>query len=342
MSARLTIFSDNLKHNFRLLEQQCGKASVATVVKANAYGLGFENVVPALAQAGCRTFFVNRIEEGITVRGLTDAEIFVLDTFIGTDTPDDYKKHGLIPVFSSIGALSRFPDETNIAVRFDIGFNLAGIDAREKQTVLSALSGRNVFFLMAHLSCSEQPQNEKNEKQLALFSEYAALFPQARKSLCASYGVALGERYRFDLIRAGASVYGASVLPGALPAAKLSARVGWLRHFEAGESLGYNDGTILKKSVLAACLLTGAEDGIVHKPGCFADYRGTLLPIIAPPTTNYLAVDASAVADCIRVQDEVDLFNLSYTPDRLAADAGMDVGADVLIRLKESLPRTAI
>lgn len=342
MSACLTVFSENLQHNFHLLEQQCGKAAVAAVVKANAYGLGFENVIPALTQAGCRTFFVNRIEEGLAVRRLTNAEIFVLDTFTGTDTPEDYRRHGLVPVFSSFEALSRFPEEKDIAVRLDIGFNLAGIDAREKQTVLSALSGRNVFFLMAHLSCSEQPQNEKNEKQLALFAQYAALYPNARKSLCASYGAVLGEKYRFDLVRAGASVYGASVLAGALPAAKLTAHVGWLRRFKAGESLGYNDGTILDKPMLVACLLTGAEDGIVHRPGCFVDYRGTLLPVIAPPTTNYLAADASAVADCIRVQDEVDLFNLSYTPDRLAADAGMDVGADVLIRLKESLPRTAV
>jgi len=50
------------------------------VVKADGYGLGAEFVAPALAAAGCDTFFVARLEEGIALRNvLKDARIFVLD-----------------------------------------------------------------------------------------------------------------------------------------------------------------------------------------------------------------------------------------------------------------------
>ena len=331
---KLTVFSENLKHNFHLMRRTYPDAEIAAVVKANGYGLGIENVVPPLVEAGCGTFFVNRFEEGKRVRRLTSkAAVFVLDAFVGTETLQDYKALNLTPVFSSIEALARYPQEQNIAVRLDTGFNLAGIDAFNEAAVSRALKGRSVSLLMSHLSCAERPDNLKNKEQSALFSKYAALFPDAKKSLAASFGAALGKEYRFDMIRAGAALYGSSALPDSRSVASLTTKVGWLRRFKAGESLGYNDACVLKNNALVASLPVGAGDGIVHKAGCFVRYKDALLPVLSAPTTNYLPVDASAVADRIQVGDEVALFDDVYTPDRLALDAGTEVGADVLIRL---------
>ena len=53
---------------------------MAGVVKADGYGLGAAMVAPALAEAGCDTFFVARLEEGVALRPLLPkARIFVLD-----------------------------------------------------------------------------------------------------------------------------------------------------------------------------------------------------------------------------------------------------------------------
>lgn len=331
---KLTVYPENLRYNFLLMQTACPGTEIAAVVKANGYGLGIENVVPPLAEAGCKTFFVNRLKEGLAVRRLTsEAKIYVLDAFVGSDTLQDYRAFDLTPVFSTIEALARYPDERNIAVRLDTGFNLGGMDAFDEFSVLHALKGRSVALLMSHLACAERPDNSKNKNQLALFSKYAAFFPSAKKSLSASFGAALGKEYHFDIIRAGAALYGSAALPGSRPVAKLQAPIGWLKWFRAGDSLGYNDSCLLTKKTLVASVPVGSGDGIVHKAGCFVRYKDALLPVLAAPTTNYLPVDATAVADCIRVGDEVHLFDAVYTPDRLAADAGMEVGADVLIRL---------
>ncbi len=331
---KLTVFPENLRHNFHLMQKEYSDAEIAAVVKANGYGLGLENVVPPLVEAGCETFFVNRLKEGEIVRRLTSkSKIYVLDAFIGSDTITDYQKSDLTPVFSTIEALMRYPSEPDIAVRLDTGFNLSGIDAFDERAVLRTLKGRSVSLLMSHLSCSERPKSPKNKEQLALFSKYAALFPSAKKSLSASFGAALGKEYRFDMIRAGASLYGSTVLRGSRPVAELKAVIGWLKWFQAGESIGYNDSCLLRKKTLVASIPVGSGDGIVHKSGCFVRFKDALLPVLAGPTTNYLPVDATAVADCIHTGDEVDLFDDVYTPDRLAVDAGMEVGADVLIRL---------
>ena len=57
-----------------------GPTAVAAVVKADAYGMGADTVAPALAEAGCDTFFVARLQEGVNLRKrVPRARIFVLD-----------------------------------------------------------------------------------------------------------------------------------------------------------------------------------------------------------------------------------------------------------------------
>src|ERR1700722_8354530 len=75
LSVRLGAVVDNYRTCARLAETR-----IAGVVKADAYGLGMEPVARALADAGCDTFFVARLEEGARLRPIVpDARIFVLD-----------------------------------------------------------------------------------------------------------------------------------------------------------------------------------------------------------------------------------------------------------------------
>lgn len=338
----LSVFPDALTHNFKKMAALFPETEIAAVVKANAYGLGVENVVPALDGAGCKTFFVNRLSEGICVRRHTRSAVYVLDALSVDEDADDYDRYGLIPVFSTREALSRFPDAKNIAVRADIGLNMAGIPVSDSDFWERLSRTGGVSLLIGHLSRSEDSEAAENEEQRLLFDRLASLFPKAKKSLAASYGAFLGKRYCFDMIRAGAALYGASVLPESRIAARLTARVGRLERVPAGACVGYGANGVLKKDTPVASLLCGAGDGIVHKKGCFVVFNGRRLPVLAPPTTNYLAVDASGVEDELSFGSEVDLFNESYTPDELAADAGAGTGADVLIRLNPLLKKGVV
>ena len=54
-----------LKANYNILSKRAAPAACAAVLKADAYGLGADRVGPALAEMGCRTFFVAHLGEGI-------------------------------------------------------------------------------------------------------------------------------------------------------------------------------------------------------------------------------------------------------------------------------------
>ena len=62
-ACRLTVRLGAIAENYKAFQRLAGPAAVAGVVKADAYGLGAELVAPALAAAGCDTFFVARLEE---------------------------------------------------------------------------------------------------------------------------------------------------------------------------------------------------------------------------------------------------------------------------------------
>src|SRR6202000_3363091 len=64
----LTVDLDALVANWRKLEKSAVPAECGAVIKANAYGCGIAPVTQALAQAGCKTFFVANPDEAAAAR----------------------------------------------------------------------------------------------------------------------------------------------------------------------------------------------------------------------------------------------------------------------------------
>lgn len=98
----LHIDLDALANNWRSLRAAAGGAETAAVVKANAYGIGIERAVPALARAGCETFFVAHIGEAIRARAAApDATIYVLNGLL-PGSSETYFANRLRPVLGSL------------------------------------------------------------------------------------------------------------------------------------------------------------------------------------------------------------------------------------------------
>lgn len=75
----LAVDLDRLAANWRALAALARPATCAAVVKADAYGLGALMVGPRLEAAGCRTFFVATVDEGLALRPrLQSGTLYVL------------------------------------------------------------------------------------------------------------------------------------------------------------------------------------------------------------------------------------------------------------------------
>src|SRR3954468_13056019 len=105
-AARLTVRLPAIVANYRTYRRMAGPTAVAAVVKADGYGLGAARVAPALAQAGCDSFFVARLEEAIALRKVVrQARIFVLDG-ADADAVPALVSHRLTPVLNSLGQIA--------------------------------------------------------------------------------------------------------------------------------------------------------------------------------------------------------------------------------------------
>ena len=66
--AELSVDLSAIKWNYQYLIKNLRKgAALAAVVKADAYGLGVNQIVPVLARAGCNTFFVSTLDEVLSL-----------------------------------------------------------------------------------------------------------------------------------------------------------------------------------------------------------------------------------------------------------------------------------
>jgi alanine racemase len=100
--AVMSIDLNAIVSNWRDLAAISAPSGCATVVKADAYGLGAVEISKTLEAAGCRDFFVAHLEDGMAIRRVLadDARIYVLN---GTPrgTHDDFMAAALVPVINT-------------------------------------------------------------------------------------------------------------------------------------------------------------------------------------------------------------------------------------------------
>ena len=270
--ARLTIDLDALASNRAVLEAQAWGAEVAAVVKADGYGLGAGPISRRLWAEGTRSFFVARISEGEALRTeLQDrqATIYVLDGLL-PDTADRLRASRLTPVISTWRQLEAARDVKSmvVALQVDTGMNRQGLTPSEALEVAHAPGGLKIGLLMSHLGSATDPHEPRNEQQLAVFRGVRAGFPQIPASFAASAGAFLGPAYRYDMIRAGISLYGGG--PEERPDARLkavatlTAPILDIRRIGLGDRVGYGANFTADKPMRIAVVAAGYADGVIR------------------------------------------------------------------------------
>ena len=198
LGGRLTIDLGAIQRNWKALDSVSQGALTGAVVKADAYGLGIQQVAPALAAAGAQFFFTATVDEALAVRNaVPGAHIFVLDGLY-PHAAEIYAQHRLMPCLSSLPMLEEWltlcvsrNEAIPAALHFDTGMNRLGFRLGEATIVKRMVEqlGFEPQMIMSHLACADQPLHEKNRTQLALFEAVIAQFPETPASLSNSAGM---------------------------------------------------------------------------------------------------------------------------------------------------------
>lgn len=354
-SAVLTIDLGAVAENFHRLQAAAPGSRVAAVVKANAYGLGADEVGEALWQAGCRTYFVAHEEEGVALRAtLADADILVLHGMQGRAS--EALRAGLIPVLNHQGALEGHRDRAREAARrlpaalhldtgmWRLGFSEAELAALDPAT-WDALDLR---LVMSHLACAEDPASPLNGIQRERFEQRRGLLPDAPASLANSSGIFLEPAYHYQLCRAGVALYGVNPTPGRpnpmAAVVTLEAPVLQVLEVDAHGTVGYGATFEVDKGARLATIPVGYADGYLRAASGRASARigEHVVPLAGRISMDLITLDVSAVPeDAVRPGTMARLIGGPDGLDRLAAAAGT-IGYEVLTRLGTRFARRYI
>ena len=342
--AILTIDLGALAANYRLLRDWVAPARCGAVVKADAYGLGAEQIGPALFAAGCREFFVAHLNEGIALRThLEAATIYIMHgVFPGGEA--DCLAYDLIPVINSAPQLDRWAaaGAARAVVQLDTGMARFGFP---EGALPSLPDGVKLDFVMSHLACADEPEHPANAGQLAAFTRLRAALPPAPASLVASSGIFLDRTYHHDLVRPGAALYGVAPQPGRRfglrPVIRLDAKIVQLRRVPGGTPIGYGHTARVPAPATLATIAVGYADGYLrsgsnHGAAWFGD---TALPILGRVSMDSIVLDATALPDgALQEGSLVELIGPHRDVDAVAADAGT-IGYEVLTSLGQRYQR---
>jgi alanine racemase len=351
-TALLTIDVDAVAANWRQLRDIVGpQTEVAGVVKADCYGLGAERIAPALAKAGCRTFFVATLDEGISLRKVLPkgAAILVLSGPL-PGTCADFIEHRLTPVLNSpeqIDQWAGYAAATEAvldgALHLDTGMSRLGLDSEAVTRFAedkSLLAGIKPVLVMSHMACADEQGHGKNSEQLAAFTLLARhLDLPARKSLGASSTIFLGPGYHFDLVRPGMALYGLNPVPGhanpMAPVVRLQARILQVRDVDTPMTVGYGATHQIMQKGRLAVVAAGYADGLFRALGNrgFGIIEGERVPVVGRISMDLTTFDVSGLAPEIAHPGAlIGLIGPGHDADDLAAEAGT-IGYEVLTAL---------
>jgi alanine racemase len=343
----LRVDLDALAANWRLLAAR-HRGPTAAVVKANAYGLGAARVGARLFEEGARHFFVAYPEEGVALRPHVGASMIAILNGLHPGLAELYLDHGLAPVLGTLDDIADWSERGRrtgarlpALLHVDTGMHRLGLSGRELARLgdePSRLDGIELLFVMTHLSNAERADHALNVEQAARFEAACPGLPAAPRSIANSSGLFLGQRFRSDLARPGAALYGINPTPGAenpmRPVIRLTARVLQLRDVAAGEPVGYNGIWTARQPTRVATASVGYADGY-HRAlsnKAWAAFDGARLPLIGRVSMDLATFDATGHPGLTQ-GDELELIGPAIPPDEVADWAGTN-GYEVLTSLK--------
>lgn len=358
-SGYLTIDLGALRDNYLTLRAKAPSAVTAGVVKANAYGLGADVVAPALYEAGCRHFFVAHIDEAIALRLRLsgDAQIFVLNG-LQPGNEASCSSMNIIPVVNSLEQLAQWSAHASAtgkilpaALQIDTGMSRLGMSPAELTVLKTApqlLDRIKLSFIMSHLACADEPENEANGSQLLAMRDVAEMFPDVPVSFSNSGGFFLGADYHNAITRPGVALYGGA--PSALrpnpmkPVVRLDVAVVQTRTVPAGSIVGYGGSLRTERETRLATIAAGYADGLprsLSNSGA-AYFNGVRLPIAGRVSMDSMSLDISALPEgTLKHGSLVQLIGPDQTLDDIARDAGT-ISYEILTGLGQRYRRTYI
>lgn len=369
---------DNLIHNILEIKKIIGLAKLAVVVKSNAYGHGILEISKLIDNIKTIEYLnVASLSEAILVRSAKINKKILVLSYI--DIP--YKEailnniecvvHNYNDLYGFIEASTNLRKPISVHIKVDTGMGRLGFKPSQVRDVIGIiLKYKNIVLtgIFTHLSDTQNPDQQFSYQQLAFFNKIieelkaiGIIIPIVHA--LSSSGLSIGVAGHYDLLRAGALIYGVwkSDIHKKLvlknhphlnlkPVLTLKTKIIEIKNLEIGNSIGYDRTVILKRESKIALLPIGYSDGIPrqlsNKGLVIIQNNGQelLAPIIGIISMNLIAIDITDLKNSIiNINDTVVIIsdNSNILAQKVAHKAGI-IPNELLCSLNKNISRIIV
>lgn len=325
-----------IRHNARFAATHSG-AKLIAVVKAGAYGHGFETVVEATRDIADLFAVANAAEAAAVAKIAPDHDVLLLSPCLPEER-EFARECGFIATVSSAKEAAAFPRGSRVAFKVDTGMGRIGTWHEEALAEVKAIAANpdiELHSIATHLpSADEDP--EFTQQQLEAFRRFAteakAIAPGAGFHALNSAGVCAFPEFAFDWVRAGLLLYGSAPVadfqPRLRPALAWKTRVLLVRDVPANRSVSYGRTFITPRAMRIATLAVGYADGYPRQAsnrGACVLLGGKRCALLGRVTMDQILVDVSDV-ERVQVGDDAVLIGTQGSETILAADLAQWAG----------------
>ena len=324
-----------LRHNFALVQQKVPKGcGILAVVKADAYGHGFQYVSEELEKLGVDAFAVAFLAEGVQLRM---SGIYRPVLILGGVYPGEEKRCIGLNISTALFSLEQAAalDQATLQIKcyrkakvhleVDTGMGRLGVPFNEAPAFLAQLKRfKNLELegIFSHFASADELDPEGRAYTRLQAERLSSVVTEARRlgfaptyvHVANSAGILAADLSFCNLVRPGIILYGA--LPSgdfagevaSKPVMRLKSRVAMLKWVEPGTSISYGRRYIAKERSLIASVPVGYADGycrsLTNKGEALI--RGQRARVAGTVCMDWIMLDVTGI-EGVAVGDEVTL-----------------------------------
>ena len=346
----------SIAYNSSIISKKSNNAIICPVIKANAYGMGLLTIAEILIELGYKKMFLANISEGIEIRKkYKSIELYILNCGKPLNTTI-LKKYNLTPVLNSIDEIRAFiknnKNNKSCIIHIDTAMNRLGIsysDLLNKENIEN-FNKLNIKFIMTHLACAEDKNNNLNLKQLNELKKCNKVLSNIIKkpiksSICNSSGLWLGKKYLLNIVRPGAAFWGINPLVKKHNPLKevfsLYAQITQIKKASKNTSIGYGQTLKLKKDSIIATISIGYSNGfsrlLSNKGSVYI--RNKRLNILGRVSMDLTVIDISKFKyGVIKTGDVVEIFGPNRSLEKFAKENNT-IPYEILCSMGKNIPK---
>jgi alanine racemase len=329
-NAWIEIDPEIFESNLRLVEAALvGEPKVCAIMKADAYGVGIDLVMPSIIKARIPYVGIASTEEARMVRACGYKGRLMRVRAAALDEVHDalrYKVEELVGNLAQAQAMGDSARKRGRTLRVHLALNSAGMSrngiemeteqGRQDAEALTKIEGLQIVGMMTHFPTEDradilQGLDAFKAQTAWLFAHTALRREDVILHAANSYAVQHIPEAHLDMVRPGGALYGygGTPKPPFAHVASFKSRVASVQAYPAGDTVSYDRTCVLKRDSLLANIPVGYSDGYrraYSNKGSML-IRGQRAPVMGNVTMNTTMVDVTDIPG-VRADDEVVLF----------------------------------